>query len=115
MKSWIGVDLDGTLAEYKGWKGERHIGAPIELMVSRIKEWLKEGIEVRIFTARVAGEREGVHPRATVAMIQDWLEREAGLPKLQVTCVKDFGMIEIWDDRAVRVEVNTGKVLSHKE
>lgn len=27
-QGWIGVDLDGTLAEYHGWKGAEHIGQP---------------------------------------------------------------------------------------
>jgi hypothetical protein len=27
---WIGVDLDGTLAHYDGWKGIDHIGEPIK-------------------------------------------------------------------------------------
>jgi hypothetical protein len=28
---------------------------------------------------------------------------------LEVTCVKDFAMIELWDDRAVGVLMNTGQ------
>lgn len=43
---WIGVDLDGTLAEYHGWDDGR-IGAPIPKMVQRVKQWLAEGKEVR--------------------------------------------------------------------
>lgn len=35
-KGWIGVDLDGTLAHYEGWKGVEHIGEPIPAMVERI-------------------------------------------------------------------------------
>ena len=27
MKGWIGVDLDGTLAQYDHWRGIEHIGA----------------------------------------------------------------------------------------
>jgi hypothetical protein len=27
--AWIGVDLDGTLAQYAGFKGPEHIGDPI--------------------------------------------------------------------------------------
>lgn len=50
---WIGVDLDGTIAEYHGWVSPTHIGAPIPKMVERVKVWLSEGKEVRIFTARV--------------------------------------------------------------
>jgi hypothetical protein len=38
----------------------------------------------------------------------DWLE-SVGLPRLPVTNVKDFSLIELWDDRCVRVEPNTGR------
>jgi len=108
LSGWIGVDLDGTLAEYGGWQGINHIGAPIPKMVTRVRRWLDQGREVRIFTARVChvDEREAV-----VATIHAWLERH-GLPQLQVTNVKDFGMVELWDDRCVQVEQNTGEIMS---
>lgn len=112
MKPWIGVDLDGTLAEYHGWHGPTHIGKPIPKMVERIKRFLTEDkIEVRIFTARVAGDRDGIPPKLTRKLIQDWLEKECGLPRLQVTNVKDFFMVELYDDRAVQVEFNTGDII----
>lgn len=100
---WIGVDLDGTLAHYDGWKGVEHIGPPVPAMVDRVKAWRAEGREVRIFTARV-------HDRttSTVAVIHDWCETHLG-ERLPVTNVKDFGMVELWDDRAVAVEINTGR------
>ena len=99
-EGWIGVDLDGTLAEYGGWVGPRHIGVAIPLMLARVKKWLHEGWEVRIFTARA-------HDPVQVPFVHDWLVAN-GLPRLAVTNVKDFGMIELWDDRAVAVEFNTG-------
>lgn len=37
MSGWIGVDLDGTLAFYDSWRGIDHIGAPIPLMLQRVK------------------------------------------------------------------------------
>lgn len=37
---WIGVDLDGTLALYKGWSGGT-IGEPVPLMAARVKDWLE--------------------------------------------------------------------------
>lgn len=104
-KGWIGVDLDGTLAFYDGWKGVEHIGAPINAMVERIHYWLDAGIEVRIFTARVSGMTSDA--KLAERYIQDWLEKH-GLPRLAVTCRKDFRCIEIWDDRAVQVILNTG-------
>lgn len=106
MSGWIGVDLDGTLARYDGWKGIGHIGDPIPVMAARVRRWHEEGRAVKIFTARVSGggwDREEV-----VAHIQAWLERH-GLPAMPVTNVKDFGMVELWDDRCVQVEVNTGR------
>jgi hypothetical protein len=53
-KGWIAVDLDGTLAVYDKWVDESHIGPPISRMVERVKTWLTEGTEVRVFTARIA-------------------------------------------------------------
>jgi hypothetical protein len=108
-KIWIGVDLDGTLAHYDGWKGSDHIGSPIPRMVQRVKEWLAEGIEVRIFTARVCGlSREGWTPEQTRKHIQNWCKFVFG-QELKVTCIKDMDMVQLWDDRAVAVEKNTGR------
>ena len=113
MAGWIGVDLDGTLAKYDGWKGVRHIGEPIPLMMDRVKVWISEGVEVRIFTARVStgeGDRSDYSPAIIATIIQDWCEKY-GLPRLAVTNVKDFGMVQLWDDRAVQVRANTGEIV----
>lgn len=113
MGGWIGVDLDGTLAEYGGWVGETHIGEPVGSMLFRVRKWIADGKEVRIFTARVAegalnldGTPHDVsHVRAA---IQDWCEKHVGV-RLPVTNVKDYSMIELWDDRAIQVIPNTGE------
>lgn len=103
-RGWIGVDLDGTLAHYTSWNGGA-IGKPIPKMVERVKKWLRNGRVVKIMTARVAyndGEQE--------ELIKDWCKEHLG-ERLPVTCMKDFNMIELWDDRAIRVEKNTGEVV----
>lgn len=105
---WIGVDLDGTLAHYDGWKGLDHIGAPIPKMVARVKQWLEEGRDVRIFTARMAGH--GLGGCDVLTPIQMWCVAYLG-KVLPVTNVKDFGMVELWDDRAVQVVINTGNAI----
>ncbi len=108
--AWIGVDLDGTLAHYDGWKGVQHVGAPVPLMLARVKEWLAGGRQVRIFTARVSPNQD----REKLAQARYWIEKwcmEHVGHALPVTCEKDFSMLELWDDRAVRVEFNTGKVI----
>lgn len=108
--AWIGVDLDGTLAEYDGWKSASHVGRPIPKMVNRVKRWLKEGREVRVFTARVS--HDGTAERMIQAQesqyaIRDWCVQHLG-QELPITCVKDYGMVELWDDRCVQVMTNTG-------
>ena len=105
---WIGVDLDGTLAHYDGWQGVSHIGAPIPAMVERVQRWLEEGREIRIFTARVS------HPdqvNAATGAIRAWCSDHIGVV-LPITNVKDYAMIELWDDRAVQVVTNTGEQVS---
>lgn len=105
MSGWIGVDLDGTLAKYDGWKGIDHVGAPVEPMMRRVRAWLDEGREVRIFTARVCVPEP--ERTAVIEAIQTWCLHH-DLPPLAVTNIKDFGMVELWDDRAVQVIPNTG-------
>jgi len=109
MKPWIGVDFDGTLVTHAYPK----IGEPIQAMIDRIKGWLREGTyDVRIFTARVGPGEDG---RRTVAeeitLIQDWLETQ-NLPRLPVTATKDFMMVQLWDDRAVEVEKDSGRLIT---
>lgn len=110
-QGWIGVDLDGTLAFYDKWRGIDHIGRPIPEMVERVKAWLSEGVTVKIFTARMSGHGLPIIGGGTADVltpIQDWCEKHLG-HRLEATCRKDFGMIELWDDRAVQVIPNTGK------
>ena len=75
-------------------------------MVARVKRWLDEGEEVCIFTARVA-EEDPVARKEIVNAIERWCVEHIGRV-LPVTNVKDFHMIELWDDRAVQVIPNTG-------
>jgi len=109
IESWIGVDLDGTLAEYHGWKGIEHIGKPIEAMVARVQMWLQDGMDVKIFTARVCQAQDGKTVEEIVTIIQDWCEEHIGF-RLEVTNVKDFGMIDLWDDRCTSVRLNSGEI-----
>lgn len=102
---WIGVDLDGTLAYYDGFKGFKKIGKPIEPMLARVKKWIAEGKRVKIFTARAQARKQ-------IPWVRRWL-KEVGLPDLPVTNVKDVHMSELYDDRAVQVEKNTGKVIGY--
>jgi len=107
---WIGVDLDGTLAHYDGWRGNDHIGEPIKPMLARVRRWLRDGLDVRIFTARVACIDDSSPQSmidAVLVPIQNWCEKHVG-QVLPVTCCKDMRMIELWDDRCKQVIPNEG-------
>jgi len=111
-KGWIGVDLDGTLAYHVEGQGLNAIGDPIPAMMRRVWGWLDAGYEVRILTARANAAQWGCEGAVLqIATVQDWLERH-GLPRLVVTCEKDCRMYQLWDDRAVTVEKNTGRRLT---
>lgn len=105
-EGWYGVDLDGTLAEYESGQWPE-IGKPIMPMVNRVKAWLAEGKEVRIFTARVSGADR----KSETKRIRLWCYEVIG-QALPVTNEKDYDMIEYWDDRAVQVIPNTGRTIA---
>lgn len=115
INGWIGVDFDGTLAMYTEWKGPTHCGEPIMPMVDRVKAWLAAGVEVRIFTARVS--HDGSAKRMAEAddarfAIVNWCWQHIGTA-LRVTNQKDYAMLELWDDRAVQVRMNTGEPVGY--
>jgi hypothetical protein len=110
---WLGVDFDGTLVEWPipgiepaRWQPE-DIGRPIPAMVERVRRWIANGVDVRIFTAR-AGDSNDV--RLTVPPIERWCLKHLG-KVLPVTASKDYAMVCLYDDRAVQVERNTGRIL----
>lgn len=105
--TWIGVDLDGTLATYFFWEGPEVIGTPILPMVMRVREWIKAGMCVKIFTARAAPDR----PDREIALesIRKWSMQVFGV-ELEATAIKDNLCVAIYDDRAYHVETNTGRV-----
>jgi len=135
---WVAMDFDGTLAKYEKWEGPTVIGDPVVPMVKLVQEKLAAGEEVRIFTARcwpitkpmnvaallelrrsyeqdrhsVCIEFDAMPQRiedamAAIEAIHAWCVRVFG-QALIVTCVKDYGLHELYDDRAVSVQRNTG-------
>ena len=95
---YIGVDLDGTLAEYKGYQGANHIGP----LLPGARDWLEalvqDGHKVLIFTAR-GNDPDGL--KAT----REWIVRE-GIAHLitDITGSKLYLFDLFVDDRAVRFE-----------
>jgi hypothetical protein len=122
MKDWYAYDLDGTAAVYEGWKGVEHIGNPVPVVIELMKLQIAEGKDVRWFTARAwpIGVEKPVDwteqeflgrllsAKTAVQYINDWSAQNLGVV-IPVTCVKDFGMITLMDDRLIQVIPNTGK------
>jgi hypothetical protein len=112
VEAWIGVDFDSTLVVGDSWGGFDKPRTPVPAMVARVKSWLQEGKRVKIFTARVSHDgseaSRAIAHQARVA-IEVWCLQHIG-QWLEVTNVKDFGMVQLWDDRAVRVIPNTGQL-----
>lgn len=105
---WIGVDFDGTLAHRAHDQPLKELGRPVMPMVRRVKAWLDKGYDVRIFTARAA---PGPSPVSDATEgIEAWCLEHLG-KVLPITCTKDFAMIQLWDDRAVGVVPNTGRII----
>lgn len=111
-KYWIGVDFDGTLAYTIPRNDPYTLGPPIPLMVSRVKKWLSEGRKVKLMTARMCqyshlGDIRDLQKMER--MLKDWCIEHIGV-ELECTNQKDGFMTELWDDRAVKVVKDTGKV-----
>ncbi len=106
----IAVDFDGTLVHYDGWKGHLHVGEPIPGMVKRVKEWMRDGHEVFILTAR-ANPRSEEYPDHdqddAIEVVEEWCAAHLGV-RLYVTHEKG-GFDEFWDDKVVAVIQNTGR------
>lgn len=114
---WYGFDFDATMAEYEHWRGAGHAGAPIPKMIERVKSYIKQGRDVRIFTARA------YYPPNDMVRQNETLVSKAVIEKfclenfgkvLPITCVKDMSMIALFDDRAVQVIPNTGELVQDK-
>jgi hypothetical protein len=112
---WIAVDFDGTLATFGcNWPEDyRATGDPIPAMVNRVKQWIADGEDVRIFTARL----DCYHPKFTWLTPNDvkepiefWCFRHLG-KVLPITNVKDYFCKALYDDRAVQVEQDTGRLI----
>lgn len=114
---WIGFDLDGTLAEYKSWVSSTHIGPPIAPMVARLKAYRAQGWECRILTARASMAHPGAtheDVQANLKAIREWCLEHLG-EVLKVTCMKDYAMVRLYDDLAVGVIKNTGRLVGNVE
>ena len=102
-KGWIGIDLDGTLARSDTVLNPLKIGTPVPKMLNLVNQLIQDGNRIKIFTARASDPEQ-------IILVRKWL-KENGLPELEITNIKDYGMILLYDDRAIQVITNTGVVV----
>jgi hypothetical protein len=102
---WVGFDLDGTLSRTDNpghFEPPYPLGEPVLHMLQTARSLLDAGVIVKVFTAR-ACEAE------MIPIVQAWTEKH-GLGKLEVTNQKDYNLIRFYDDRAIQIVPNEGKV-----
>ncbi len=102
-KVWIGMDLDGTLAHQDRNATYDKVGEPVPAMMTLVRKMIRSGVRVKIFTARAQDPEQ-------LPIIRQWL-RENHLPELEITNVKDYNMLRLYDDRCIQVEKNTGRLI----
>lgn len=61
-------------------------------------------------TARVSSKLPEAYRDAQRELIKTWTRLYIGT-ELPAVAEKDFNMLELWDDRARRVEHNTGRII----
>ena len=97
---WYGFDLDGTLAEAGDDFDPDSVGTPVESILTLVRRLREKGKTVKIFTARAADPKN-------LPVIKSWLE-ELDLGDVEITNIKDPGMVLLVDDRAYAVTKNEG-------
>jgi len=110
--SWVGFDLDGTLAEYHRFSTADQIGAPVLVMTAKCRALIESGTKVRIITAR--GSRDAMDRALAYPAIERWCEKHLG-HVLPITTSKDLHMLALYDDRAIQVGRNTGEILGDEQ
>lgn len=88
----VSIDFDGVISNYNGWKGENHLGKPINGAKEFIIRLIKEGFKPVIWTTRNKNK------------IEEWLKNNK-FPNIEVTNTKYPSVVYI-DDRCVQFKGN---------
>jgi len=113
-KQYIYVDFDDTLCRGP-FKSIIQCGEPVEGMCAKIKKVLEHGkYGIKVFSARFDSTKSKTETNMAVKVVQAWLYKQFGLQASQIQCTANKGMdcVEIWDNRAVGVEDETGRLLN---
>lgn len=98
------VNLDGTLAYYNVHGNINDIGDPIPNIKEKVLQWIKEGVIIKIFTARAYCEKNK-------SFVRKWLMLNGFPPTIEITNIKGIDCDLIFDDKAREVIMNTGDII----
>ena len=93
MRTWIGFDLDGTLAKDTSRLRDTTIGEPIPVMVEKAKRYIEAGEDVRLFTARAYRMTPDVE-----GALKEWCKEHLG-KVIPIQAHKDHELMFFYDDR----------------
>jgi len=100
----VAVDLDGTLAQYDGWKGIDHIGDPLPGAKEFLTALKDKGYSIEIYTTRCNSHVNNQTAHHLAQRIYEWL-RKHGLddwPKVGVYARQGKPLADAYvDDKAV--------------
>lgn len=102
-KKVLAIDMDGTLLQYDGWKGDAHYGDPNPGMKQMLEEIRKAGWLIVIWTTR-GGDGAIRNHLAKHQIPFDYINKNPGGPPS--SSPKLFADVYL-DDRAVRFEGTT--------
>lgn len=105
------VDLDGCMAKYDVWRGQRHIGGPPPGVVDMVNKWVGRGWRVIVFTCRCSSDGreqwgEGLSIAESVEIVTDWLKKWGFAEEVEVWSGGGKPFADVYlDDKAVRVNL----------
>jgi hypothetical protein len=102
-KKVLAIDMDGTLLQYDGWKGDAHYGDPNPGMKQMLEEIRKAGWLIVVWTTR-GGDGAIRNHLAKHQIPFDYINKNPGGPPS--SSPKIFADVYL-DDRAVRFEGTT--------
>jgi len=103
LESWVGIDLDGTLAKIEevNLKPPYPIGSPCEEVLAFVRFLYTNSVTCKLFTARVA-KKESLTEQSE--KIKEWLaSHKISKYFSDITATKDPHMVLCLDDRSLRV------------
>ena len=107
---YTAFDLDGTLAiDTPNRNNDTEIGEPVIPMVELAKKLIAEGEDVRIFSAR-AWQPVPDMRKLVYNAINQWCIQHIG-QALRIMYYKDHDLERFYDDKAVSVQKDTGRIL----